>query len=69
VTPIARRLPSAGGPRYVREVGLGQSIGIDEFTNVTEAVNMCALTDGSGKRYQRSHSAQMKLMKNATEKN
>ncbi|MDT3423288.1 filamentous hemagglutinin [Pseudomonas protegens] len=47
-TPITKILPSADGPRYVREVDLGRSIGTDKFNNFSPTSKMSVLTDGAG---------------------
>ncbi|MFH6599474.1 DUF637 domain-containing protein [Ectopseudomonas khazarica] len=47
-TPVTRILPSADGPRYVREVDLGRNIGTDKFNNFSQTTKMTVLTDGAG---------------------
>lgn len=47
-TPVTRILPSADGPRYVREVDLGRNIGTDKFNNFSNTTKMTVLTDRAG---------------------
>lgn len=47
-SPARRILPTADGPRYVREVDLGRKIGSDKFNNFSQATKMTVLTDGAG---------------------
>jgi RHS repeat-associated protein len=47
-TPISKMLESADGPRFVREVDLGKSIGTDKFSGHLPTSTMTILTDEFG---------------------
>jgi filamentous hemagglutinin len=47
-SPVSRILESADGPRYVREIDLGRSIGLDKFSSRQPTSTMTVLTDRYG---------------------
>ncbi|WP_420232608.1 filamentous hemagglutinin N-terminal domain-containing protein [Pseudomonas sp. ABY48] len=47
-TPVTKVLPSADGPRFVREVDVGKNIGTDKFNNFSPTMKMSVLTDEAG---------------------
>ncbi|KOO47185.1 hypothetical protein [Priestia koreensis] len=47
-SPVIRSLDSADGVRYVREVTLNKSIGLDKFNNFKSTSTMTILTDKHG---------------------
>ncbi len=47
-TPVTKVLPSADGPRFVREVDVGKNIGTDKFNNFSPTTKMSVLTDEAG---------------------
>jgi hypothetical protein len=47
-TPVTRTLASADGVRYVREVKLAKSVGLDKFSGMQPTSVMTVLTDGFG---------------------
>ncbi|WP_433943156.1 hypothetical protein [Paenibacillus sp. SN-8-1] len=47
-SPINRSLDSADGVRYIREVTLNKSIGLDKFNNFKPTSTMTILTDRNG---------------------